>query len=276
MSKHSAFTIAEAARETGVSPATLRAWEERHGFPAPQRVAGRRRYGDDDLTRIRRVLAERAAGATLASAIARAAVEELPSSSFFAGLRWSTRPLEPQLVRKRTLVALSHAVEDECSVRAERGVLVGAFQRRRFYEEARSRWLDLARGARRAVVFADFAEPCEPTEAPAEVPIPRNDALGREWAIVHLAPRSSVLLLARELPRRGRARDVERRFELVWSTDPQLVWDAVETAARLAERTAPGVAAGLRDDLAAAPHPLGFDPAFAIALTNRMVGYVDG
>jgi DICT domain-containing protein len=108
------------------------------------------------------------------------------------------------------------------------------------------------------------------------VPIPRNDALGREWAIVHLAPRSSVLLLARELPRRGRARDVERRFELVWSTDPQLVWDAVETAARLAERTAPGVAAGLRDDLAAAPHPLGFDPAFAIALTNRMVGYVDG
>ena len=276
MSKHPNLTIAEVARETGVSPATLRAWEERHGFPAPERLAGgQRRYGEEDLARIRRVLAEREAGATLASAVARAAVDDHPSASFFAELRSGSRSLQSQVVRKRTLVALSHAIEDECSLRAERGLLVGAFQERRFYADSRRRWRDLARGARRAVVFADFESAQTPARAPAEVPIPHDDAVGREWAIVHLAPRSSVLLLARELPGRPRRRDGERRFELVWSTDPPLVWDAIETAAGLAERTAPSVAAALREDLAAVSHPLGFDPAFVIALTNRMVGYLD-
>ena len=276
MSKHLNLTIAEVARETGVSPATLRAWEDRHGFPAPQRLAGgQRRYGEDDVVRIRRVLAERAAGATLASAVARASVDEQTSGSFFADLRWGPRRLESQVVRKRTLVALSHAIEDECSLRAERGLLVGAFQERRFYAGSRRRWRDLARGVQRAVVFADFESARTPARAPAEVPIPHDDALGREWAIVHLAPRSSVLLLGRELPGEPRGRDGERRFELVWSTDPPLVWDALETAASLAERTAPSIAAALRQDLAEVSHPLGFDPAFVIALTNRMVGNLD-
>ncbi|MBA2331905.1 MAG: MerR family transcriptional regulator, partial [Actinobacteria bacterium] len=33
MSKH--LTIAELSAETGLKPATLRAWENRHGFPRP-------------------------------------------------------------------------------------------------------------------------------------------------------------------------------------------------------------------------------------------------
>lgn len=276
MSKHAELTIAEVARETGLSAATLRAWEDRHGFPSPQRVAGgRRRYGEDDLARIRRVLAERAAGTTLAAAIARATAELDESGSFFGSLRWGPRRLEPQVVTKRTMIALSHALEDECSTRAERALLVGAFQERRFYVHARRRWLDLARGAARAVVFADFPVPRLPGDGPAEVPIPRRDGLDREWAIVYLAPRSSVLLLGRELPGEPRERDLERRFELVWSAEPVLVWDALETAVRLAERTAPSVAIELRADLRAFPYPLGLEPAFVSALTNRMVGYLD-
>ena len=117
--------------------------------------------------------------------------------------------------------------------------------------------------------------PREPPRAPAEVPIPRGDQLSREWAIVHLAPRSSVLLLGRELPGEARRRDPERRFELVWSADPALVWDGVETAVRMAERTAPSVARSLRADLADFAYPLALDPGFVMALTNRMVGYVD-
>ena len=276
MSKRPHLTIAEVARETGVGAATLRAWEERHGFPAPLRLAGgQRRYGEEDVASIRRVVAERAAGATLAGAIARVSGDDTTSGSFFADLRWGASRLEPQLVRKRTLVALSRAIEDECASRAERALLVGAFQECRFYTRSKSRWLDLARGARRTVVFADFGAAREPADGPAEVPIPRDDALAREWAIVHLAPRSSVLLLGRELPGQSHVRDAERRFELVWSADPSLVRDAVETAARLAQRTAPPVAAALQADLAALAHPPGFDPAFVISLTNRMVGYVD-
>jgi DICT domain-containing protein len=264
------------ARATGVATATLRAWEERHGFPAPSRLpGGQRRYDEDDLARIRRVLAERAAGATLPGAIARAAAESSSSGSFFADLRWGTGRLEPQVVKKRTLVALSHAIEDVCSARAERGLLVGAFQERRFYAQSRSRWSDLADGARRAVVFADFEAASEPEAGPAEVPIPRRDALNREWAIVHLAPRSSVLLLARELPGGARRRDSARRFEVVWSPKPSLVYQALQAAVRMADRTAPSVARALRADLAECPSPLPLDPAFVVELTNRMVGYLD-
>jgi DNA-binding transcriptional MerR regulator len=82
MSTHSNPTIAEVAREAGVSAATLRAWEERHGVPAPLRLpGGQRRYGEDELARIRRVLAERTAGATLAGAIARTAADDAASGS---------------------------------------------------------------------------------------------------------------------------------------------------------------------------------------------------
>ena len=271
------LTIAEVAGETGVAAATLRAWEERHGFPVPQRLrGGQRRYAPADVVRLRRVLAERAAGATLRAAITRALEHEAEATgSFFADLRWGTRQLDPQVVTKRTMIALSHAIEDECSARAERGLLVGAFQERRFYAPARRRWRDLQRGAQRALVFADFPEARLPAGAPAEVPIPRRDPLDREWALVYLAVRSSVLLLGRELPGQSREQDGDRRFELVWSADPSLVWDALETAVRLARRTALSAAFTLRSDLAQFPHPLGLEPGFVTALTNRMIGYLD-
>jgi DNA-binding transcriptional MerR regulator len=37
------FTIGAAARETGITPATLRKWESRYGFPVPMRTVGHQR-----------------------------------------------------------------------------------------------------------------------------------------------------------------------------------------------------------------------------------------
>ena len=52
------LTIAQLARETGVSSATLRAWEERHDFPRPRRLpSGHRRYDESDVELILRVVA---------------------------------------------------------------------------------------------------------------------------------------------------------------------------------------------------------------------------
>ncbi len=44
---------------------------------------------------------------------------------------------------KRTLIALSHAIEDECAARAERPLLFGSFQRERFYRDSEPRWREL-------------------------------------------------------------------------------------------------------------------------------------
>jgi DICT domain-containing protein len=272
------LTIAEVADETGVNPATLRAWERRYGFPRPLRPSGgHRRYLPADVEAVGAVIAERAAGATLPAAIARAlqAPPARHSGSLFAGLDGGARLPEARDVSKPTMVALSHAVEEECAARAERGILIGAFQERRFFDEAASRWRALARGARAAAVFADFGRAVRAQNGPAKVPIAPRTPLEREWAIVHLAPRSSVLLLGRELPGPRRP-DARRRFALVWSAEPELVRDAIEAACAIAEETAPAVAADVRAELDGLPRPLGLDPRFVTALTNRMIGYLDG
>ena len=48
------LTIADIERETGLGKDTLRVWERRYGFPSPERDAqGERRYGPDQLSRLR-------------------------------------------------------------------------------------------------------------------------------------------------------------------------------------------------------------------------------
>lgn len=48
------LTIADIELETGIAKDTLRVWERRYGFPTPERDAqGERRYGQDQLVRLR-------------------------------------------------------------------------------------------------------------------------------------------------------------------------------------------------------------------------------
>ena len=83
------LAIGELVQRTGVSEGTLRVWERRHGFPVPRRLAsGHRRYSESDVELVASVLRDRAAGMSLAAAIARA-TESATSveGSIFAGLR---------------------------------------------------------------------------------------------------------------------------------------------------------------------------------------------
>ncbi len=101
----------------------------------------------------------------------------------FAALRRRHPALAPVRLSRRTLVALSHAIEDEAAARAERGLHVGCFQRRRFYQESKRRWRDLPSGARLALAFADFGRVRRPAGAPAEVPLQPTDPVMREWVL---------------------------------------------------------------------------------------------
>jgi DICT domain-containing protein/predicted DNA-binding transcriptional regulator AlpA len=268
------LTITQLADATGVTSATLRAWEERHDFPRPRRLeGGHRRYDAADVEAVRAVVAERASGATLRGAIERVrARPSLLGESVFAALRRDGR-LVAQEVSKTTMVALSHALEDELSLRAESGILVGAFQERRFYAQAEQRWTTLARGARLTVVFADFARSRgDGAERPARVSIGAGAPLEREWAVAHLAARSSAVLVGRQLPQGDQRGDP--RFEVVWSLDPRGAREVVAHAAHLAARPAPSVAAALTATLETAP-PASFDPSFAAALAGRSLARLD-
>jgi len=276
------LTIREVARRTGVEAPTLRMWEQRHGFPEPdRRPSGHRRYSEEEVELIFQVLRDREAGLELRPSIENAkrargapARVQTDGESIYAGLRRRRPDLLPYLQEKRTLLGLSQAIEDECSARAERAVLIASFQRESFYRQAEARWRDLAAPAEAAVVMADFPRVRRRKHAPTEVPIDRADPIGREWSVICEAPGFTTLLAAWERPGQDGAPDCERVFETVWSVEPELVRAAALVAVGIIERGAPKVAAELSSHL---DRPLGAPGIPALqSLTNRMVAYVGG
>ena len=267
------LTIGTVAAETGTSPEVLRMWEQRYGFPVPARQAsGHRRYSARHIAQIRQVQRDRDAGMSLEAAIARTrSAADQADSSIFAGLRRRWPEQAVQVLSKPAMDAASRAIEDECLAQASRPVLIGAFQRERFYRQSERRWRELARTASWAVVFADFASSRMPRGAAAEVAVPGDDPLLREWAVIAASPAVSACVVAVELApddRDGRG----RRFEALWSADPSVVADAVRIAARLAKGV-PG-ADSVADSLpgsADVPTVL----RHAGALVNRTIAYLD-
>jgi MerR family transcriptional regulator, light-induced transcriptional regulator len=264
----------EMSARSGVNEATLRMWEVRHGFPQPQRVSsGHRRYSETDVARVRAVVRARERGLSLQAAIdlAHDAGEEQPPSAY-AALRSRFPALEPQLLSKRAMLWMSHAIEDECLARAGRPLLFGCFQRERFYRDSEGRWRELARTAERTVVLADFARVRRPRTGPIEVPIEPSDPVAREWAIVCESPSFGACLTGWERPgddgNHGR-----RAFEAMWTVEAPPVRLAAQVCLRLASSAAPGLLEDLHERLDGTPVAREHELRSALQLSTRMVRY---
>ncbi len=244
------LSIGDVVRATGLGEATLRAWERRYGFPLPAREpSGHRRYAAEEVERILRVVAERDRGIALPVAIERARLAPAGVPSLFARLRERRPDLQPMTVRKSHLTPLAHAIEEESAARAERALLIGAFQRERFYRQSEARWKELSQGAESAFVFADFKRVRKPRRGPAELPIDQSQPISREWALICAAPDHGACMVAWEPPGRSSPGDEERQFELLLSVEPAVVREAAEVATDLAAPLAPDVAEGARSYL---------------------------
>lgn len=272
------LTIGDLASRTGLSPAVLRMWEARHGFPEPRRLeSGHRRYTDGDVDLVRQVLRRKDAGIRLEIAIAEASASKAPESpSIFAELRRLHPTLAVNRLRKSTLTALSWAIEDECCAVADRPVLFAAFQRGDFYEPSARRWQELSRVARSAIVFADeWDGTAGEAEGPVRARLDPDAPMRREWAVVCDALDSTACLSAWELPGQGQVPDRERIFETVWTVDPVAVRDAARVAAGVAANAGVLAAQPLLYELAGPPAIRSTTPAAVTALFNRVVAYVD-
>ncbi len=251
-------------------------WESRHGFPAPDRLpGGHRRYSHRDVEAVAAVARLRDQGLSLPAAIEQVLRDARPpDGSIFAGLREAHPDLQPIVLSKATLLAVTHAIEDESCARGADGLLVGSFQRARFYRQAQHRWREVARTAQVAVAIADFEQLRTPAQSALELPIEAPLALAREWTLVVDASAVQACLAAWELPSRSELPDRARRFEVLWSLDPQVVRSASQVAIGLLALAEPAVAAraaaALRDPVAvSAPDLRG-----ASALVHRIVAYV--
>lgn len=244
------LTIGDLAERTGVSTATLRMWEERHGFPVAHRLeSGHRRYPVAVVAQVQQVVRDRESGVRLATAITRAArdrdlarpgaASSAPRQpSIHARLRRLDTRLPVHKMRKTTLWALSHAIEDEFLAHAYDGYLYGLFQRQEYLAPARERWAEMARTAPCVTVYADF-ERSDLSRRPREVALAEDSPLRREWAIVCHSEDYPVVLTAWEVPAadqpEGRSTpERDRMFECIWSVDA----DAVTAAAQVCESVA--------------------------------------
>ena len=261
----------EMAARSGVSEATLRMWEARHDFPMPDRLpSGHRRYSELDLQRVRAVVQARRQGLSLPMAIDGArTIGDEPRPSVFGALRDRFPQLGAHVLAKPALVALSEAIEDECTVQGDRAILFGCFQHERFYRQVEPRWREMARTAASAVVLADFRRKRPRKAAPSEVPLRPNDPLMREWVVVCEAPRFAACLAGFERPGGPAAR---RRFETIWTFQAKPVREAARVCCELVGRTAPEFVEGLAESLAD-PAPPRDELRTAIDLTTRMVLY---
>jgi DICT domain-containing protein len=194
-----------------------------------------------------------------------------PRPSLYGALRERFSHLHPQVITKRALVRISHAIEDECLARAQAPILIGCFQHERFYRQAEPRWRELSRGATAAVVLADFARRRDPAGGPIEVPIPSDDPLMREWVIVCDSAELPACLIGWERP--GDAK-VTRRFEVIWTVEPEVVREAARTVARLAMRSEPDLLARAQARLAQRPAAVTLGHLRAtVELATRMALY---
>jgi DICT domain-containing protein len=263
--------IGEVARRTGISVATLRMWETRYGFPQPgRRSGGHRRYTDRDCVLLCEVKRARDAGLSMPAAIARATQRaDLAELSIYAGVRLRHPYLEAVTLPEPFMLAISRAIEQESSAYGRDAVLVGCFQRQSAWLRAERRWCELAAAGHTALVFADFPE-VDDTGDLWRLPIEPGAPIEHEWAVICDGPHGSACIVGVELPRPPSRPHAPRRFEAVWSVDPNVVRDAARVGVGLAVRCVPSLARAaevLVDRADVPPDAL----QHASVLTNRVI-----
>ncbi len=274
MDDEAPLTIGDLSGRTGLSPATLRMWESRHGFPVPQRLeSGHRRYTEGDVAAIRSVVRHKDAGTRLELAIAQALADAEPAApSIYAYLRHRHPGLGAHRLKKSTLMALSWAIEDEFCAKADRATIYAAFQHERYYRASQARWTELARVSAGATVFAHF-EHADPEASPREVNLPLDAPMRREWAVVCDTADLPVVLTAWELPGQDDVAERDRLYESMWSVDGAAVHDAARICGAVAREHGVEVHPAVPVGGGGVPHTP--DQASVTRLFNRMVAYVD-
>ena len=126
------------------------------------------------------------------------------------------------------------------------------------------------------MVFADFARSRLRPGPLAEIAVPENSPLQREWMMICDAPDAPACVVAWERPGQDDVRDRDRVFEALWSVDPQVVRTAARIGSRLAAAALPEIGERLAGRLGEDPGPSSADLRRAGGIIERTLDYVAG
>ncbi|MEP0771433.1 DICT sensory domain-containing protein [Trichocoleus sp. ST-U1] len=130
-------------------------------------------------------------------------------TSVLADLLQVLPQLRPQMYFKSSLIALSHAMEDQVLASLDQHLVIASFQRERFYRQEAHRYRRIAERTEQLYVLAapetDFSNSSEAYETVAFEP---TDGLSQEWHLVVIGQNYATCLVCRErnLTEDGRSR----------------------------------------------------------------------
>lgn len=132
----------------------------------------------------------------------------------------------PQLYFKSSLIALSHAMEDQVLAAGEDALVIASFQREKFYKQEAHRYLKIGQKCSQVYVLAapesDFDNSSEVYE---KVAFSLDDPLTQEWHLVVIAPNYTSCLVCREktcIDAVEAVMDNSRRFEGIWTCEQKV------------------------------------------------------
>jgi methanogenic corrinoid protein MtbC1 len=170
------FPISFISRETGISAATLRKWEQRYGFPKPDRENNRRTYSEEELTSLReikRLLDQGARPSTVLS----------DSTRFTASLNICSPAQSKQSIFIETALSLliEHRVRELCLLLEKKLKKLGTF---RFVNEVAAPLTTVVGDNWANGTISIFAEHCYTTQMYALLtsvvkPIPNTEHIPR-------------------------------------------------------------------------------------------------
>lgn len=236
------LSIGALAERTGTTPNVLRTWENRFGFPLGRRTeTGHRRFSEDDVRQVMEVLEAKERGVPLHLAVSNVVQRsrQEQADSVHATLVRDFPELRPVRLSRSTLIAASHAIEDECLARADRSLVLGTFQDGHQYAASRKRWEELARTAVWSAVLADFdsGTATDPHARPARCQLAPDSPLRREWTVVSVSATFAAVLTAWEVP--GSATEPVYESVITTRRQPALVAARVLTSTARAAAAAP-------------------------------------
>lgn len=126
--------------------------------------------------------------------------------------------LRPQLYFKSSLVALSHAIEDQVLQGQGSPWVFANFQKERYYRQEARRYRRIGAVAQDVFVLAapDGAQADLP---PDFIPLDPEDPLAQEWHLIVIDAHYATCLVCRERPWQGSDMDAARQFDGIWSFD---------------------------------------------------------
>ncbi|MEN9224198.1 MAG: DICT sensory domain-containing protein [Thermostichus sp. HHBFW_bins_43] len=148
-------------------------------------------------------------------------------TSLLSDLLGALPHLRPQLYFKSSLVALSHAIEDQVLQGQGSPWVFANFQKERYYRQEARRYRRISAIAQDVFVLAtpetDFAQTGLPYHT---VPLDPADPLAQEWHVIVIDASYTTCLVCRERARVKRSQswggsdmDTARQFDGIWSFD---------------------------------------------------------